>query len=169
MAKVVKDLVKSERYVQKPTDEVIDAVVDELEAMLVERTKQAREYTILVFWEAGQMMRNAEKEHKVNISSLVTSVARDNRISGRQMGERNLWMALKIHDTYPVFEKVYSTPHGENISLSKIKKELTTPRPKKEPTIEEMAMHIYEKFGTERTQLLVDALTKLIKVDHDEE
>lgn len=152
----------STRFAAQPTEQVIESVVDELEAMLVERTKQAREYTIMVFWEAGKMMREAEKSHKVNISKLVDRVSNDNRISGRQMGARNLWMAIKIHDTYPVFEKVYSTEHGENISLTKLKKELSTPKPKKEPTIEEIAQRIYTQLGPDKTEKLVKALQKIL-------
>ncbi len=150
------------RFVAPPSEQIIEHVVDELEAMLTERTKQAREYNIKVFWEAGQMIRDAEKNHKVNISKLVERVAGDNRISGRQMGERNLWMAVKIFDSYPVFDKVYNTEHGENISLSKLKKELSVPRPKKEPTIDEIAVRLFNQLGVERTEKLIKALQKVI-------
>lgn len=152
----------STRFSLQPTEQIIESVVDELESMLVERTKQAREYTIMVFWEAGKMMREAEKSHKVNISKLVERVSHDNRISGRQMGERNLWMAIKIFDTYPAFEKVYSTEHGENISLTKLKKELSTPKPKKEPTIEDIALRVYNQLGPDKTEKLIKALQKLL-------
>lgn len=152
----------SERYTLAPTEEVVESVIDELESMLVERTKQAREYTLMVFWEAGKMMRGAEKEHRVNISGLIGRVAHDNRISGRQMGERNLWMALKIYDTYPTFEKVYNTEHGENITVSKLKKLLTLPAPKKELGIDEVAMSLFKRYGVDDTKKLIKALQKLI-------
>lgn len=151
-----------QRYVKQPTDEVVGSVVEELEAMIVERGKQAREYGIKMFWEAGEMLRDAEKRYRVNISALVGRVARDNRITERHMGERNLWMAIKIFDTYPVFEKIYSTEHGENISLTKLKKELSVPRPKKEPTVDEIAIKLYEHLGPEKTSKLIKALQSLL-------
>lgn len=150
------------RYVAPPSEQVVEHVIDELEAMLVERTKQAREYTIKVFWEAGQMMRDAEKNHRVNISALVERVAHDGRVAGRQMGKSNLWMAIKIFDSYPVFDKVYNTEHGENISLTKLKKELTTPKPKKEPSLDEVAIKLFNHYGVERTEKLIKALQKII-------
>lgn len=155
----------STRYAQQPTEQIIESVVDELESMLVERTKQAREYTIMVFWEAGKMMREAEKSNRVNISKLVERVAHDNRISGRQMGERNLWMAVKIFDNYPVFEKLYSTEDGENISLSKLKKQLSEPKPKKEPSIDEIARQLYNKLGADRCVKLIKALQKVLDAE----
>lgn len=154
------------RFVAPPTEQIIEHVIDDLESMLVERTKQAREYNIMVFWEAGKMMRDAEKKYKVNITKLIERVAHDNRISGRQMGERNLWMALKINDTYPVFEKVFNTEYGENISLSKLKKELSTPKAKKEETLNQIAVKIYNKLGVERTQKLVKELQKILEANN---
>jgi uncharacterized pyridoxamine 5'-phosphate oxidase family protein len=150
------------RFATQPTEQVVESVIDELEAMLVERTKQAREYTIKVFWEAGQMMRDAEKNHKVNISALVERVGQDNRIAGRQMSRTNLWMAIKIFDTYPVFEKIYNTEHGENISLTKLKKELTEPKPKKEPTIDAIAARLFDQLGMEKTKRLIKALQDIL-------
>lgn len=150
------------RFALQPSEQIIESVVDELEAMLVERTKQAREYTIMVFWEAGKMMREAEKSNKVNISKLVDRVSTDNRISGRQMGARNLWMAIKIFDSYPVFEKVYSTEHGENISLTKLKKELSEPKEKKELSIEDVARRLYTRLGADKVEKLIKALQRIL-------
>lgn len=151
------------KFTAKPTEAVVETVVEEIEALLVERTKEAREYTMMVFYETGQKMREFEKRFKVNISGLVERVAGDNRISGRQMGSRNLWMAIKFFDTFPVFEKVYQTEHGENISMTKIKKLLTTPKPKKEKSIKEMAIDIVERLGVEKALELAKAIEAEVK------
>lgn len=153
------------RYTQIPTEQVVESVVDELETMLTERIKQSREYGIMVFWEAGKILREAEKEHRVNITNLVFRAAHDNRVGGKQMSERNLWMALKIYDKYPVFEKVYGTEHGENISLTKLKKELSVPKPKKEPSVDEIAMKLYNALGPDKTEKLIKALEKILQKD----
>lgn len=164
MASKDKELATREatRYSTIPTEQIVESVVDELEAMLVEVTKQAREYNIKVYWNTGEMLREAEKDNKINITSLVERVSHDNRISGRQMGLRNLWLAIKIFDSYPVFEKVYQTEFGENISISKIKKELTIPKPKKEATIDEMAQKLFNHLGVDKIEKLIKALQKLI-------
>src|SRR4051812_37826148 len=120
-------VVTREKYTAKPTEEIIESVVNDMEAMLVERIKELRERGIIVFWEAGQMLRDAEKKFKVNITALVNRIALDNRVSGRQMGERNLWTSIKLFDYFPKFDKVYDTEFGENVSISKLKKMLTTP------------------------------------------
>lgn len=142
------------KYTAKPTEQVVESVISEIEELLVQRTKEARESTMLVAWETGQALRKAEKDHKVNISALVGRIATDNRIAGRQMGERNLWFALKFYDHFSQFNKVYETEHGENISLSKVKKMLTTPKPKKEKTIKEIAIHLVESLGVEKARKL---------------
>ena len=141
-----------------PTEDIIEGVIEELEALIVERGKDARKFTMLVMWETGQTLRNAERDHKVNISALVRHVASDNRITGRQMGERNLWLSLKFFDSMPVFEKVYETEHGENVSWTKIKKMLTTPKPKKEKNIKELAISLVERLGVDEARKLAEEI-----------
>ena len=158
-----KELTVETRYKVIPSENIVESVVDELEALLVQRTKEAREYTMRVFWEAGELLRQAELAHKINISSLVGRIAQDNRISGRQMGERNLWMAVKIFDSFPVFDMLYVTEHGENISLSKVKKMLTKAKPKKEKTIEEIAINLIERMGNEQAVELANTIIRLVK------
>lgn len=157
--------VGAEKYKAKPTEDVVESVIQEIEATLVERTKTARENTMLALWETGELLRKCEKDNKVNISALVSRIAIDNRLTGRQMGERNIWFALKVYDAYPKFMKVYETEHGENITVSKLKKMLTTPKPKKEKTIIEMAITIVESLGTEKAR----DLAKQIVVECDKE
>ena len=157
-----KDLVPvgAEKYKAKPTEDVVEAVIQDIESVLVERTKTARENVILCAWETGETIRKAEKDHKVNVSALVTRIATDNRLSGRQMGERNLWMSLKVYDSFPKFDKIYQTEHGENITFSKLKKMLTTPKPKKEKTVKEMAIDVVERLGVEKSRELAEEIVK---------
>jgi hypothetical protein len=151
------------RFTTRPTEGMIETVIEEIEALLVTRTKEAREYTMKVFWETGQKMREFEKRFKVSITQLVERVAADNRISGRQMGVRNLWFALKFYEAYPVFEAVYETEYGENVSISKIKKLLVAPKPKKERTVLEMALAIIETLGAVKAIELADAIKREVK------
>lgn len=146
---------KASKFKNKPTEQVIESTIDELEALLVTRGKEARADTMMMFWEAGQLMRNQEKANKVSISALVSRVALDNRISGKRMGERSLWFAIKFFDTYPKFELVYDTEHGENVSLSKIKKSLLTPKPKKAKTLQIVAYELVDKYGADEAQKLI--------------
>lgn len=152
-----------EKYTAKPTEAVIETVINDVEAFLVEGGKIARKTSMEVFWGTGEMLRGFEKRFKVNISALVSKIATDNRISGRQMGERNIWFALKFYEAFPVFDKVYDTEFGENISLSKVKKLLVTPKPKKEKSVKEMAITIVETLGVEKALELAEEIKKECK------
>lgn len=160
--KIAIEAFKASKFKNKPTEQVIESVIDELEALLVQRGKEARADYMLMFWETGQLMRSKEQENKVSISALVSRVALDNRISGRQMGERSLWFAIKFFDSYPTFEVVYETEHGENISLSKIRKMLLTPKPKKAKTLQVLAYELVDKLGADEAQKLIQEIEKEI-------
>ena len=151
------------KFKEKPSEQIIETTIDELEALLVQRGKEAREDTMKIFWETGELLRTKEKTFKVSISGLVSRVALDNRISGRHMGERNLWFAIKFFDVYPNFNTVYETEHGENISISKVKKLLITPRPKKNKTLQQMAYDIVDKLGADQAQKLIVEIEDEIK------
>ena len=151
------------KYTAVPSENVVESFIDELEAMLVERVKKSREDVMMVSWDTGRMIREAEKEHKVSITILVNRLADDNRIAGRQMGERNLWTAVKFFDSFPHFEKVYLTEHGENISFTKVKKMLTSPGPKKEKTMREIAESLVNRLGIEGATELADEIWKVCK------
>lgn len=152
-----------EKYKAKPTEELVEAVIQEIEAVLVERNKSARENTMLAFWETGQLIRKHEKDNKVNVTALVNRLAMDNRLTGRQMGERNIWFALKAYDSFPKFNKLYETEHGENISISKLKKMLVAPKPKVEKTMKELAVDIVARLGLEKAKELAEEILKEIK------
>lgn len=159
----VVDKMPVEKYKTKPTEDLVEHIIQDIESMLVERLKTSRENTMLAFWETGEIIRNCEKENKINVSALVDRLAMDNRITGRQMGARNIWFALKVFDTYPKFEKLYDTEHGENITVSKLKKMLTAPKPKKEKTVHEIAVDIVNRLGVEKSEKLANKILKLCK------
>lgn len=152
--KIAIDAFKASKFKAKPTEQVIESTIDELEALLVQRGKEAREDTMKIFWETGELLRAKERENKVSISGLVSRVALDNRIVGRHMGERNLWFAIKFYDSFPKFMLIYETEHGENISISKVKKLLITPRPKKGKTLQQWAYDLVDKLGADEAQRL---------------
>lgn len=154
---------RESKFKAKPTENVIENTIDELEAIIVQRGKHAREEVMSVFWETGQVLRKIERTEKVSISALVSRIALDNRISGRQMGERNLWFAIKFFDSFPKFELVYDTEHGENVSLSKIKKSLITPKPKKSKTLQQIAYDLVDKLGADECQRLIAEIEEEIK------
>lgn len=154
---------KASKFKNKPTEQLIETTIDELEALLVTRTKEAREFTMRVFWDTGELLRSKERDNKVSISGLVSRIALDNRISGRQMGERSLWFAVKLFDSFPKFELVYETEHGENVSLGKIRKMLLTPKPKKSKSLQEIAYDIVDKLGADEAQKLIIEIEKEIK------
>lgn len=155
---------KESKFKAKPTEQLIESVIDEIEAMLVQRGKEAREDMLMMCWETGKMLREAEKANKVSISGLVSRVAMDNRISGRQMGERNLWFAVRVFDySGAKFEALYATEHGENITVSKLKKLLVTPKPKKNKTLQMLAYDLVDKLGADECQRLIQEIETEIK------
>jgi hypothetical protein len=149
-----------EKYKTKPTEELVESIIQDIEAMLVERIKTSRENMMLALWETGQLIRKCESENKINVSALVNRLALDNRLTGHQMGERNIWFALKVFDLFPKFEKLYDTEHGENITVSKLKKMLTTPKPKKEKSVKEMAIDAVERLGVETAREFAKEIIK---------
>lgn len=154
---------KESKFKAKPTEQVIETTIDELEALLVQRGKEAREDIMKISWETGNLLRTTERANKVSISALVSRVALDNRISGRQMGERNLWFSIKFFDSFSNFESVYETEHGENVTLSKVKKLLLTAKPKKNKTLQQIAYDLVDKLGADQVQRLIVELETEIK------
>lgn len=151
-------------YNDIPDLDVVESVAGEIETIWVQLGKTVREGQIRMVWETGELLRKTEKDNKVNITALVTQVAKDNRMQNIAVGERSLWFALKVYDSYAKdFEKVYDTEYGENITLTKLKRLLTTPVPKKEPTAKEIAEKLYDKFGDTMCKEIVKHLEKLIE------
>lgn len=160
IATVFETGVVPEKYKGKPSESLVETVIQEIEAMVVERVKIARENMLEVYWETGEILRKAEKDSKVSITGLVKRLAMDNRLTGRQMGERNLWFSLKFYDEYPRFESIYETDHGDNISLTKVKKMLTTPKPKKDRTLKQIAESLVRRLGPSEARKLAAEIEK---------
>lgn len=166
MAKKTTEVSAPEKYKVLPSEEIVESVIGELEAFIVEGGKQVRETGLKIFWGVGQMLRHAERDHKVNITALVERVVSDNRIKERQMGARNTWFALKVYEfTKGDFEKLYTTEHGENLTVTKLKKLLTEQKPKIEKTVAEIAERIVATMGVEKAMELTDAIFKACKAE----
>lgn len=101
------------------SEELVSACVEEIEAIMVEQVFIAQSARLELFWETGATLRRYES-NGANISDLVKACARDNRLSGKQMGERNLWTAINVYDNFPTKE----FPDGKAASLAKVKRAL---------------------------------------------
>lgn len=161
------DVKTPKEYGQEPTNELIDQLIDDLEPMMVERINLARETMLKIVWETGQTLREAEQKNKVSITAMVSMLAKDSRMSGRQMGERNIWFAIKVFDTYPKFNDILDTPeYGQNISVSKLKKLLVKNKPKiaEEPDIREISLKLYDKLGKKGCKALIAEIQRLMEL-----
>ena len=157
-----KEIVEAPKYAKDPSEEVVESVVAEMESMIVERVKTVREYSLMVSWEAGKILRDSEKEHKVNITALIEEVGKDGRIRHQQMGRTKLFQCLKIYDKHNVFETLYTTEHGQNVTVAKLVKMYWPPKPVKEPTIDQIALGLYSRLGPEKIPKLIKALQKIL-------
>lgn len=97
---------------------VLSSIVDEIEAAVSVNITSAREYHIRVFWETGKIIRNSD----LPITKLIEQLAQTPQMKHLHMDERSLWNAVKVFDFAPHFEKVYETEHGQNISVSKLRR-----------------------------------------------
>lgn len=154
-------------YGKEPSEDLIEHIIEELEPMIVERVNLARETMLKIIWETGKTLREAEKANKVSITAMVSMLAKDHRMSGRQMGERNIWFAIKVFDTYPKFNDILDTPeYGQNISVNKLKKLLVKNKPQvpEEPDIREISLKLYDKLGKKGCKVLIAELERLIEL-----
>lgn len=152
--------------VVKVGSDVVDTVVDEIEAIVIELSYVFNNTKIEMFWKVGKTLRDAVSDSGMNVSDLVASVAADNRSQHVHMYDRSLWFALKLYDSYPADEYGEASqtfPGGKDVTLTKMKKLLMEERPKIEPTIAQLAEHIFNKLGKERVVKLIEELKKLIK------
>ena len=101
--------------------EALEALVEEIEAIVVEKVYESQNAKLELFWLTGEALRRYEREQNISITTLVQACANDNRLSGKQMGERNLFWALKIFDKFPLKE----FPDDKAATLTKVKKMLT--------------------------------------------
>ncbi len=124
---------------------VINNLVEEIEAIVVEKAYESQQAKLDLFWLTGETLRRYEREQGVKVTHLVEMCATDNRLSGKQMGERNLYWAIKIFDTYPTKE----FPGEKAATLTRVKKMLTDGKQedKTPPDATKVAGDIIQKYG----------------------
>lgn len=124
---------------------VINSLVEEIESIVVEKAYESQQAKLDLFWLTGETLRRYEREQNVPITQLVEACAMDNRLSGKQMGERNLFWALKIFDTFPTKE----FPGEKAASLTKVKALLRDGSDNKdaEPDPAKIASEIIKRYG----------------------
>ena len=113
------------------TREVVDGVVEEVEACFVEGTFTANFTIIETYHKIGEILRTTDAP----ITDLVKKVASKTQGKYKQLGERSLWSAVKLFDKYPDLNQL---PGGKSITITKVKKLLEDP---KEETLPEECLH----------------------------
>lgn len=103
--------------------EIINSAVEEIEAIIVEKVYEYQSAKLDLFWETGATLRRFEKDNGIGITELIKYCAADNRLNGKQMGERNLFWAIKIYDADPQRTKFFI---DKSVTLTKVKKALTS-------------------------------------------
>lgn len=148
-----------------PEPKIIESAIEEIFSAVTETVKGWRELQIRTYWESGRILRDTAKDNGVGISALVMHCAADERLLDVKMGQRSLWFGIKLFDwTEGDFEKVYATDHGQNISVTKLKKELMAPAdPKPEPTVAELAERVFNKLGVAGSKEFIKELQTLIR------
>lgn len=148
------------------SEEDIEAISEEVEATFVERVKNAREEAIRAHWETGEILERHSKGDRGRISALVHQMAA-RKVAG--LSERTLWFCVKFKKEFAVFEKVYETEHGQNVSVNKLKQLIAPPKPKEEPEVEEVAQKVVDRFGSEKARQIANVIIKLCdKLDQNE-
>lgn len=102
-------------------DERLNALVEEIEAIVVEKAYEFQSARLELYWLTGEAIRQYTKDTNENVTDVVNAIASDNRLSGKQMSVRNLWWAVKIFDEFPTKD----FPEEKAATLSKVKKYLT--------------------------------------------
>lgn len=119
-------------------------LIDEIESIVVEKFYESQSAKLDLFWMTGETLRRYEREQNIPITTLVEICASDNRLQGKQMGERNLFWSIKLFDTYP--EREY--PGGKAASVTKIKKLLTSgSKEKPELNLDKVVSDLIHKYG----------------------
>ena|SRR3990167_1142796 len=98
-----------------------DALIDELQHGIGQLVKEYREAYMKVSWWAGNRIReDVEKFKEAGIEEehVATIVA-------KELNKSRSWVyhSINLSKRFPVFEKIYELPEGENISLHKLIKD----------------------------------------------
>lgn len=130
-------------------------LIDEIESIVVEKFYESQSAKLDLFWLTGETLRRYEREQKIPITTLVEICASDNRLQGKQMGERNLFWSIKLYDNYP--DREY--PGGKGASVTKIKKLLTTgTKEKPEVSIDKVVSDIIQKYGYDTAKQIAEKI-----------
>lgn len=141
---------------------ILNHVVEEIEAIAIENVKHWRELQIQTYWGAGEALRKASGDQKIGITELVALCAKDDRLTRIKMGHASLWFGVQLFDKYPDFERVYDTPHGENISVTKLKALMSGKEEvAKEPEDTEIAKNFIKKHGYDKAQRIAKVILSL--------
>lgn len=100
------------------TEDWYKLLVDNVDSAITEGEFNARMGVLETYHGVGRDLTSASKEHQIPITELVHRVAVD-----AEIGERNLWYAVKFFDKFPDLSKL---PEGKDLSWSKIKRKYLT-------------------------------------------
>lgn len=135
----------------------IKSIAEEIEAAAVTTITTVREYQIRYFWEIGQILNGAD----IPITELIKGLTREESMVRIHMSERSLWDALKIYQAYPNFEKVYETPHGQNISITKLRAIMSPSTEKPEVADLDIAKSLIKRIGHDRAHAVARVILTL--------
>lgn len=128
---------------------VYESIVEEIDAVCTERIFNARSERLMLYHDVGRILKEKEDEG-FKVTDLIQKLSADERLKGKEMGERNLWFAHKLYRTYP---DVGALPDGKNCSVNKMKLLLSGPKEEKPINFEEIAGKIHAKYGADTQKI----------------
>ena len=143
--------------------EVLESTIQEIEAIVIEKAFIWESEKLDCYWRVGEALRQAEKDSKANITSLVTRLAKDNRMKNIHLSDRLAWTCIKAFDTFKKKRGVIDWPGGKSATWTKIKTLLIESPEKHEPTIYDVAMRLFKKHGPDQTRELIKQLEIIMK------
>lgn len=99
-------------------DPEVEALAQEVKAILTERIFNAREETINAHHETGKLMHDYLKTHK---GAKITALVQQMKKLKAGASERTLYYCNAFYDKFPNIEDTEALGHGKNLSWNKIK------------------------------------------------
>lgn len=125
-------------------DEKINGLIEDIEAIVVEKAYESQNAKLELFWLTGQALNDFVSDNGGKVTDVIKRIAADNRLSGKQMGERNLFWAKKIFEAFP--DKCF--PEEKAASLTKVKKLLGGEEKEElQPSAVDVAIKLVKKYG----------------------
>lgn len=117
------------------------ALVEDCEAILVEKSYEHRWALIEMYFMLGQRLR--EEADKMPMSKLVSKVSKDLNVH-----ERNLWYSVQAYDKFGTPDKL---PEGKNMSWSKVRELLPASKKRTENLFDprKVAQGIVDRYGVD--------------------